>query len=106
MAIDPLYLDYKKVVISNRRPAPESCSTFFLSEALVGEYLQFLWCTTLIPMVYSRHILFSLFFHTLIQVQSLFLTMPSYMTLTVLALAAFTVSPALSAPVQYDGLRL
>ena len=30
--------------------------------------------------------------------------MPSYMILTVLALAAYTVSPALSAPIQYDGL--
>ena len=32
--------------------------------------------------------------------------MRSYTTLAVLALAASTVSPALSAPVKYDGLHL
>lgn len=46
----------------------------------------------LILPVFSQRILFT---HPFVHV------MPSYMTLTVLALAASTVSPALSAPVRY-----
>ena len=66
---------------------------------------RFLWGTTLIQMTYSPNVLFAL--PVLPSFKSnIFLSMRSYTTLAVLVLAASMVSPALSAPVRYDGLHL
>ena len=60
----------------------------------------------LILMTHSPRISFEFFLHPHLRssLRSLLLTMRSYMTLAVLALAASIVSPALSAPIQYDDL--